>query len=293
MHAGALVARTRPSSTGDYVSLDPCWSWPKPVQQPRVDHPGRRRGRPRRCSRPSPSTPTGGCPIGGSGLAEALPRLRRRRRGPGPRSRIGSGWSPSAPCRPTRSWPTTRRSGIDEVVLRVPSGSAPTMLAAPRRARRLPRPFRRRRWLSRRRRTAAARQALERRGTRGAGRRGPTADGAHRDLDGARPSVLADAARRAASRWPTSSTASCPQPGAGAGRPLRRPTRSGPSEAPALAAAMPFDVVIGSCNPVALPIDDRVRAAQGHRAGHVHRRPTKGRPDACTARCWPGPSTSC
>ena len=58
----------------------------------------------------------------------------------------------------------------------------------------------------------------------------------------------------------------------------------GPEEAATLATAMPFDVVIGSCNPVAPPIEVDLRAAQGDRAGRCSPRPTKGLPAVCTAQ---------
>ena len=71
----------------------------------------------------------GWMPIGGSGLAEALARLRGRRRGAGTRPRQPCGWCPSARCPPRPSSEHYRELGVDEVVLRVPSGSADEMLA--------------------------------------------------------------------------------------------------------------------------------------------------------------------
>ena len=75
------------------------------------------------------------------------------------------------------------------------------------------------------------------------------------------PGVLADAAGRAA-EVADALEAYVPKPGA---EPAERfGERSvAPEEAHTLAAAMPFDVVIGSCNPVALPLTiefDRPRA---------------------------------
>ena len=70
----------------------------------------------------------GWMPIGGSGLAEALPQLRRAVEAAG-RDPAGSGWSRSAPCPRTAKLEHFARLGIDEVVLRVPAGTADEMLA--------------------------------------------------------------------------------------------------------------------------------------------------------------------
>ncbi len=67
------------------------------------------------------------------------------------------------------------------------------------------------------------------------------------------PDVLADAARRA-SLLADELDAHVPEP---AGEPTARFSDRSvpPDEVDALASAMPFDVIIGSCNPLALPID--------------------------------------
>ena len=103
----ALWSQDQAEFHGDHVSLDACWSWPKPIQQPRITT--------LVGGGPNPSVfaavaeyADGWMPVGGAGLAEALPRLAPGRGRTGPGSAGSSGWSRSAPCPPTRSWPTTR-----------------------------------------------------------------------------------------------------------------------------------------------------------------------------------------
>ncbi len=112
---------------GRHVSLDPCWSWPKPVQQPRVT-----------TLVGGGATPAvfaavaeyadGWMPIGGSGLADALPRLRRaveeRGRDPQEIRVVPFGTVPN-----DHKLAHLRSQGIGEVVLRVPAGSRDQMLA--------------------------------------------------------------------------------------------------------------------------------------------------------------------
>lgn len=123
----ALWSQDQAEFHGVHVSLDPCWSWPKPVQRPRV------------------TTLVGGganhsvfaavaeyadgwMPIGGSGLAEALPLLRRavEDRGPDPGAIrvVPFGTVPN-----DAKLEHYRSQGIDEVVLRLASGGADRMLA--------------------------------------------------------------------------------------------------------------------------------------------------------------------
>ena len=123
----ALWSQEQAEFHGRYVSLDPCWSWPKPVQQPRV-----------RTLVGGGATPTvfaaiaeyadGWMPIGGSGLADALPELRRaveaRDRDPDGIRVVPFGTVPTE-----AKLAHFERLGIDEVVLRVPSGDADQMLA--------------------------------------------------------------------------------------------------------------------------------------------------------------------
>ena len=121
-----IWSEEQPSFHGSFVDLEPCWSWPKPVQRPRV-----------------PTLVGGGAtaavfeavaeygdgwlPVGGSGLADALPRLHRaaeeRGRDPSSLQVIPFGTIPSA-----GKLDHYRSLGIDEVVLRVPAGSADEML---------------------------------------------------------------------------------------------------------------------------------------------------------------------
>jgi probable F420-dependent oxidoreductase len=122
----ALWSMEQPEYHGDDVDLPACWSWPKPRQQPRI------------------KTLVGGgatdavfdavadygdgwLPIGGSGLGEAIPRLRQRVE--------GAGRDPAAiSVVPFGTVPTESKLehlaglGIDEVVLRVPSGPDADML---------------------------------------------------------------------------------------------------------------------------------------------------------------------
>ena len=123
----ALWSQEQPEFHGRYVDLDPCWSWPKPRQQPRVTtlvgggaHPG--------VFDAIAEYADGWLPIGGSGLAEALPRLRQaveaHGRDPGSVRVVPFGTVPGV-----EKLERYRDLGVDEVVLRVPSGSAAEMLA--------------------------------------------------------------------------------------------------------------------------------------------------------------------
>lgn len=122
----ALWSQEQAEFHGHYVDLDPCWSWPKPIQQPRVTtlvgggaHPG--------VFEAIAEYADGWLPVGGSGLAEAIPRLRR--------AVEGHGRDPdSVRVVPFGTVPTDekleryRQLGVDEVVLRVPSGPSAEML---------------------------------------------------------------------------------------------------------------------------------------------------------------------
>ena len=123
----ALWSQEQAEFHGDHVHLDACWSWPKPLQQPRVTtlvgggaHPG--------VFAAIAEYADGWMPIGGSGIAEALPRLRRAveaaGRDPGSVRVVPFGTVPS-----TGKLEHYRSLGVDEVVLRVPSGQAGAMLA--------------------------------------------------------------------------------------------------------------------------------------------------------------------
>jgi probable F420-dependent oxidoreductase len=123
----ALWSQERAEFHGDLVDLPPAWAWPKTVQQPRV-----------RTLIGGGSSDTvlaavadyadGWLPIGGSGLAEAIPRLQRfaeeAGRDPHQLSVIPFG---------TIGTPAKLHHyaslGIEEVVLRIRSGSADDMQA--------------------------------------------------------------------------------------------------------------------------------------------------------------------
>ena len=79
-HLGAMEAiwsSDQAEFHGDFVDFDPTWSWPKPVQQPRVRTlvGG---GATEAVFAAVAERADGWIPIGGRGLTEALPRLRAR-----------------------------------------------------------------------------------------------------------------------------------------------------------------------------------------------------------------------
>ncbi len=122
-----LWAKEQAAFHGTYVSMGPSWAWPKPVQQPRI-----------------PTLIGGGAgpalfaavaeygdgwiPVGGAGLAEALPRLHRavEERGRDPE---GIRVIPFGTVPTEAKLSHYQSHGIDEVVLRVPSGHPSDMLA--------------------------------------------------------------------------------------------------------------------------------------------------------------------
>jgi probable F420-dependent oxidoreductase len=124
----ALWTEEQASYHGTFVDLEPCWSWPKPVQQP---------GPPILVGGAATDSVfaavveygNGWLPIGGAGLAEAVPRLRRlaeeRGRDPDGLEVVPFGTVPSA-----GKLEHYRSLGVTEVVLRVPSGPNAEMLAA-------------------------------------------------------------------------------------------------------------------------------------------------------------------
>jgi probable F420-dependent oxidoreductase len=107
---------------GSFVDFDPTWSWPKPVQQPRVRvliGGGARES----VFEAIVSFADGWLPIGGGGLTEALPRLRdqaeRAGRDPASLSVVPFGTLASE-----AKLEHYAGLGIDEVVLRIRAGSA-------------------------------------------------------------------------------------------------------------------------------------------------------------------------
>ena len=123
----ALWSQDQAEYHGVHVDLDPSWSWPKPVQQPRVTtlvgggaHPS--------VFAAIAEYADGWLPIGGAGLADALPLLRRAvaeaGRDPDGIRVVPFGTVPDQP-----KLARYQALGLDEVVLRVPSGPAHEMLA--------------------------------------------------------------------------------------------------------------------------------------------------------------------
>jgi probable F420-dependent oxidoreductase len=122
----ALWSEDQGEFHGEYVDLDPCWSWPKPVQQPRITT--LVGGGPNQSVFAAVADYADGwMPIGGSGLVDALPRLRQtvedHGRDPGEVRVVPFGTVPS-----DEKLAHYQDLGIEEVVLRVPSGEAGSML---------------------------------------------------------------------------------------------------------------------------------------------------------------------
>ncbi len=122
----ALWSQEQAEYHGEFVDLDPCWSWPKPVQQPRVTtlvgggaHPS--------VFAAVAEYADGWLPVGGAGLTDAVPLLHRAveeaGRDPAQIRVVPFGTVPSE-----QKLDHFRSLGIDEVVLRVPSGSRDEMM---------------------------------------------------------------------------------------------------------------------------------------------------------------------
>jgi alkanesulfonate monooxygenase SsuD/methylene tetrahydromethanopterin reductase-like flavin-dependent oxidoreductase (luciferase family) len=112
---------------GEYVDLDPCWSAPSPAQRPGV--PVLLGGVASAGNFAAIAEyGDGWLPVGGSGLGEALPALRRafeeRGRDPASARVVPFGTVPSE-----AKLEHFATLGIREVVLRVPSGPAAEILA--------------------------------------------------------------------------------------------------------------------------------------------------------------------
>jgi probable F420-dependent oxidoreductase len=122
----ALWSQEQAEFHGEFVELPPAWAWPKPVQEPRVRTliGG---GSGDRVLRAVAEYADGWMPIGGSGLGEAIPRLREFVEAAGrdpddiaviPFGTIGHSEEKLAHY---------AGLGIDEVVLRVPGGTPDEM----------------------------------------------------------------------------------------------------------------------------------------------------------------------
>jgi probable F420-dependent oxidoreductase len=124
----ALWSHDEAAFHGRHVSLDECWSWPKPVQRPRVATLVGGRATPAVFAAIAEYA-DGWMPIGGAGVAAALPELRRafeaRERDPSTAQVIAFGTVPS-----DAKLEHYRELGMSEVVLRVPSGDADSMRRA-------------------------------------------------------------------------------------------------------------------------------------------------------------------
>jgi len=121
----AIWTEEQASYHGDFVDLDPCWSWPKPVQARLPVLVG---GGPNEAVFAAVvGYGDGWMPIGGAGLREALPRLRRaaERAGRDPDDLwvVPFGTVPDA-----GKLEHYRSLGVTEVVLRVPAGPEAAML---------------------------------------------------------------------------------------------------------------------------------------------------------------------
>jgi probable F420-dependent oxidoreductase len=123
----ALWSQDQAEFHGEFVDLPPAWAWPKPVQQPRV-RTVIGGGSGEAVLSAVADYADGWMPIGGSGLSEAIPRLRHlteeKGRDPGdvaviPFGTIGTG----------AKLEHYASLGVDEVVLRVRSGGADEMLS--------------------------------------------------------------------------------------------------------------------------------------------------------------------
>lgn len=122
----ALWSMEQPEYHGEHVDLPPCWSWPKPRQQPRV-----------RTLVGGGATDAvlaavadygdGWLPIGGSGLAAAIPALRERVERAG-RDPDGVAVVPFGTLPTEAKLAHLAALGITEVVLRVRSGPEDAML---------------------------------------------------------------------------------------------------------------------------------------------------------------------
>jgi probable F420-dependent oxidoreductase len=122
-HLGAMEAiwsREQAEFHGEFVDFGPSWSWPKPVQQPRVRTlvGG---GAHASVFAAVVALADGWLPIGGGGLAEALPRLRARAEEAG-RDPASLAVVPFGTIADKAKLEHYARLGVEEVVLRVRAG---------------------------------------------------------------------------------------------------------------------------------------------------------------------------
>jgi probable F420-dependent oxidoreductase len=118
----ALWSEEQAEFHGEFIDLPPAWAWPKPVQQPRV------RvliggGSGNAVLRAVADYADGWMPIGGSGLAEAIPKLHQLTEETG-RDPADIAVIPFGTIGSAAKLEHYATLGIKEVVLRVASGSA-------------------------------------------------------------------------------------------------------------------------------------------------------------------------
>ncbi|HVB90962.1 MAG TPA: LLM class F420-dependent oxidoreductase [Acidimicrobiales bacterium] len=121
----ALWSEERAEFHGDLIDLPPSWAWPKPVQQPRVRTliGG---GAGNAVLSAVVDYADGWLPIGGSGLAEAIPRLHRMAEAAG-RDPVELSVVPFGTIGSEGKLVHYAGLGINEVVLRVRSGTPDAM----------------------------------------------------------------------------------------------------------------------------------------------------------------------
>lgn len=122
----ALWSQQEATYTGRHVRLEPAYAWPKPVQQPRVRTLLGGGAGPKLFAAIAEHA-DGWMPIGGSGLTEAIPRLRDvwdRQGRPGVPSVVPFGIIPTE-----GKLDHYAALGCDEVVVRVPMGPTADVLA--------------------------------------------------------------------------------------------------------------------------------------------------------------------
>ena len=124
----ALWSREEAAYKGELVELAPSYAWPKPVQQPRVKTLLGGGAGPKLFAAIVESC-DGWMPIGGSGLGDALPRLRQQWRNVG-RSEEALSVVPFGVIPDEGKLAHFRVLGCDEVVLRVPMGSTTDVISA-------------------------------------------------------------------------------------------------------------------------------------------------------------------
>jgi probable F420-dependent oxidoreductase len=116
----ALWSEEQAEFRGEFVEFGPCWSWPKPVQQPRVRTlVGGGAGD--AVFAAVVSSADGWIPIGGGGLTEAIPRLHARAEEAG-RDPATLSVVPFGTIGDHGKLEHYARLGVDEVVLRVHGG---------------------------------------------------------------------------------------------------------------------------------------------------------------------------